>query len=302
MSKYFNGFPFGVRDKRIKLIKAILDFSKERSPLWVTLFISFVLTQSSVISLKHLPDFTTWIVSITFSFLLLFLLRLSDDICDIPIDSVTDPDRGLPSGRIPERPLRKFRWIAIAFALAIQFDHSKALIFSFMVFIYYLLFFKFKRSISPILQPALLNVCFLFITIHGTLLFTDTISLDSLMIGGFLWLGAIAHDYAHTVRDRTDLIKRPPSPIHRHSPKMLVILSSVCYFLSVLMGGYISFYLLPYWSFFITLLVTTCYILVLEINLWKKPNMSSARPFYVWGFVFFLAPILIASVEFFFKS
>ena len=99
----------------------------ERSPFWLLFLITVILFSSGLRDL----NFSTlhYIQGLVSMVLFLFLIRLSDDICDIYIDKITHPTRLLCANAIAIRKLKIVRLILLSILLVLQSSEFQQFVF-----------------------------------------------------------------------------------------------------------------------------------------------------------------------------
>ncbi|MET1077841.1 MAG: UbiA family prenyltransferase [Pseudomonas sp.] len=272
------------------MVHAVLLYARERSPLLLTALLSLLLFAAGLhdFAVEPLLFFRGWLSMC----LLLFLLRVSDDICDIPLDRLAHPERALCSGRAPLNRINAFRALAVLCLLGLQIGHPAALLLVTLTLVFFSLFFRFKPDLHPLLHTALLDGALGLFPLYAGLLLYGEIGTAQLLMGAFIWLGALAHDYAHSVPDRRDSAVQRLNAITRVEPALLACLSLLLFVLSAGVGLRLACSNGLPWGFLGGLLLMTPLILRLEYRLLRRPCAETAKPFYITGFLFFLVPIL----------
>lgn len=225
--------------------------------------------------------------------LFLFFIRLSDDICDIPIDQITHPDRLLCSGEISLKEINRFRFSSVIIMLALQIPNLNALFFLTLTIGLFLLFFKVKPVLPVLLHTTILNFSLFIFPVYTGYLFCGEASSIHVLIGLFFWLGGLAHDYSHCLIDSRGQRPESLNPINRINQHYLAWLSLLLFTSATGVGLYIivNQWVTPGFTIGLTLMSAT--ILLFEYKLIKSPNETTAKPFYVGGFIFFLLPALL---------
>ena len=272
------------------MFQDLLVYSKERSPLAFVAVLSLLLfsaglVRSEIVLFNFVPG---WLSMLLF----LFLVRLSDDIADIPIDKLTHPDRALCCGRISLLRINLFRFIAVLLLLLIQWGSMGKTLFILVVVSSYSLFFWAKPKLPILLNVVLLNSSLAVFPIYSGLCLYGDITLLHLGMGIFFWLGGLAHDFSHCILDKSALTEGPLNPINEIEPSILAWLSLLFFIAAALIGWAMVYFGIAGTAFFVCLLLMTVIILGLETRLILAPSSSTAKPFYVMGFVFFLLPVL----------
>lgn len=272
------------------MLNAVLIYAKERSPLAFTATLSLLLFAAGLknFDVHPLLFLSGWLSM----FIFLFMIRLSDDICDIPIDSITHPERALCSGLSPLKIMNRFRLLAIALFLALQLGHPGALLLSLFALLFFGLFFKLKPGLHPLVHTTLLNFSLCMFPVYSGLLLYGEISRFHLLMGGFFWLGGLAHDYSHCLMDTRESAPETLNPINRIDQDFLAKLSLVLFLISGLLGFILAYSNGMPWGFLGCLILMLVLMIRLECKLIRHPSLETAKPFYIFGFLFFLVPVV----------
>ncbi len=276
------------------MMHALKSFIEDRFPLKVTLPLSFVLFGAPA-SLS-MPNLFSAVCGFTTIFLALLVLRIWDDISDLEIDAIKSPGRGLVSGRIDGERLV---WASGFFLLIVLCLNSLEPAFPLvcLVMAYYLIFFRhLKKKVPFVLQPLLLNVIFFVIPLYAGLLGGH---LDGKFwaLSLFVWIGVVAHDYAHSVHGPEEGMEGVPSFSGSIGARGSAILAGTFFLLSACFG-------LVVWmlgtgdGLFVTALSCMSLLILYRCGrLLLHPSSREARPFYVSGFLFFLIPLIALGAE-----
>lgn len=269
------------------MISNTIAYSKERSPFLFVLVLSLLLFTPGVHSF---PSFLTYFVGLISMALFLFLIRLSDDICDIPIDRVTHPERFLCGQHVSIKKLNQFRILAIFCLLLLQGFNLPALIFVCLTIIIFGVFFLVKPSLPTLIHTALLNASLAVFPLYAGVYIDNAISSYHLLTGLFFWVGGFAHDLSHSVQNTQGVHQEKLNPINRINQRYLARLSLVFFIIATAVGFYMYYTELVGIVFLAVLLIMFVAMLILEIRLIKNPNEGNAKPFYFFGFLYFLLP------------
>ena len=277
-------------NKTIKTSKFLYLYSKERSPIFFILLLSLVLfssgsTQTTFTSLTFLIG---WLSSSIF----LFLIRLSDDICDIPIDRITHPERLLCQNTINFKEINSVRVILCLSLCLMQIPNMTSLLLTVVFLIVYFVFFRLKPKLSTLAHTSFLNFSLAFFPMYHDALFYENVTYSSIFLGIFFWLGGLAHDLSHSLIDVKNKRFETLNPINKINQRYLAFVSLVIYFTAFALGLLMHIKGLVGLYFMVTLIATFAIIIWLEIKLLQFPSEKTAKPFYTLGFVFFLAPAL----------
>jgi len=272
------------------MLHDVLIFARERSPFVVVAVLSLLLFSSGLtqFDVNTLSICSGWLTM----FLFLFLVRLSDDICDIPIDRITHPERGLCSGKIHLGRINRFRTLAVVIMLVLQAQHLPALLFVVASLAFFALFFYLKPRLPTVVHVVILNFSLAIFPAYCGVLFNDQLSGFHLLMGLFVWLGGLAHDFSHSVLDTRGIPVETLNPINRINQKALAWWSLLLFLLSATVGATLVIQHKASWGFAVCLALACGILVPLMQRLITNPSAKTAKPFYIFGFVFFLLPIL----------
>jgi len=272
------------------MLNDVLIYAKERSPLAFTLVLSGVLFSSGFSSLDF--PFLLFLQGWSTLFLLLFMIRLSDDICDIPIDTITHPQRVLCSGAVSLTNINRFRILAVVLMLALNIANPTALLLVLTSILALGIFFWLKPKLPTLVHVTLLNFSLVVYPVYCGLLLEGAITSFHLGMGLFIFLGALAHDLSHSLLDTRTTAPETLNPINRINQTFLAWLSLVLYLVSGAFGLSLIYNHWTGWGFTGCLALTIGIMFYLEARLIHHPSAETAKPFYIFGFLFFLLPIV----------
>jgi len=174
----------------------IRQFVQERFSLRVTLPLTLILFAGPA-SLNR-PGPGVLLFGWAATFLALLCLRMADDLASLEADRAAHPERGLPAGRI--RPVALKALVAAGSAtLAVVHLNSQAFSLVAGAIIFYLLFYKFLRERLPLtLKPFFSNAVFAVLPCYAGLVSGGLLPAQ-LFLAAFVWLAAVAHEWAHNV-------------------------------------------------------------------------------------------------------
>jgi 4-hydroxybenzoate polyprenyltransferase len=267
---------------------ALWHFIQERYPLKISLGISLILSiaplwNTHIAWINHLR---IWFIV----FSILLILRIFDDISDIHLDRIIQPERGLSSEKINIRHL-KGAVVGIGILVVILNTGWLPLSFLFIVAIFYLLFFKNKEKISIRYRFFLTNLIFFLIPFYTRLAGTGVFDRSTIWLGLFIGFSAIAHDIAHSIQDPTEIEQTALDLSDGIRPKVSAISAAGGYLLAAGSGA-VFFISANHPTIFLLLLIMTgVQISYLSLKLILHPVSANARLFYVYGFTFFLIPL-----------
>ncbi|MDW6004195.1 UbiA family prenyltransferase [Vibrio mangrovi] len=280
------------------LFMAIYQYTQERSPLTVLLFIAAILTTSVMPAIPSYPlVFTTVIMGC----LILFTFRITDDIADLPIDKLAHPTRFLCRHEQNIRQLKRCREIALAVigvvSLVITENLQLTVEFLLAMFAVWSLFFSIKVKLPTLLHALILNATIAILPVYAGLITAGEINQFHILMAVFFWSGGFAHDLSHSIVDRKVTPAEQLKPLHQIDQKGLAILSCIA-FLACTFSGSVLFLTGHVGSLFIVVLIlNTLYMFYLEHRLIRRPCQETAHPFYIFGFLFFLLPALANTLQ-----
>ncbi len=271
------------------MLKALRSFLDERFPLKVGIPVALVLfgAPASLLGLDKLRLG----VGLISCFLALLSLRIVDDISDMVLDVVAHPERGLVSGKIPVKRLEAFVAVSLILILVLNSVFASFWLICFGASLY-LAFYKQKKRVPLVLQPFLVNLVFLLIPIYSGLLKGESDLKNLLLMGLFVWTGAVAHDFAHSVHGLDEAVFKVETFSSVLGPKRSARWAIFLYGFSVIFG--ILFWILAdAGSVFVVSLAIMSFIISFQCTrLYFNPKRFMARRLYVSGFLFFLIPLL----------
>ncbi len=277
---------------------AVLLFIEERFHPKVSVLLAVILfsTPFATVTKNHINYFSGLISA----FLIFLALRMADDLTSISEDRITHSKRGLVSGKINIQEL----WWSLTFLLILIFFIAflnYQISFILILLLYYGLFFCLKNHIPIFVSPFLSNFIFLFLPYFAT----NTLELGVnkiLYLGLFLWTSAIAHEFSHNAYDsakKTVNIKRYSNFIGSRNTAILSLVIFVCSLIFAVL----------FWNlskrpvlFICILIPTTFQMLYLYYKLIRFPSQRNAKPFYVFGFAFFLLPCCAYIIDSFYSG
>lgn len=281
------------RHTRSKPSMAILihHYLRERSPIGLIVVLSFVLFFAGLPG----PPVDKWaaLQGWLSASLLLLLARISDDMADVPIDQMTHPTRFLCQADMStHRQMRWAQWVLVGLLLILQVPSGYGLLFILAVVAIYGGFFAFKHQFPIIAQTVVVNSTLALFPVYGELLLTDRIGGGGFLMGLFFWLGALAHEYSHSLLETGGEDSTRLNPINRLNQTYLAIGSLILFALSGSVG--LLLHGLHYTGPVFLLVLLGCMVVMvyLEIPLIRKPGRATAQPFYWFGYAFFLLPAL----------
>lgn len=263
-------------------------FLKERFPPAVTLPLTFVLFAgpASLTFMSWPQALAGWLTV----FLGLFCLRMADDLSDLETDRVAHPERVLASGKISEKSLKAFIGLASGVIFLLNFRGPELALVAAAALFYGLYFMGVKKRLPIIWRAFWSNAVFALVPLY-VLRLGGGLRGGHWWLAAFVWLGAVAHEWAHNVRGPGEALPGPPGYSELLGPRLSATVA-LGLFLLAAGCGFMSWWGLgrpP--AFGLLLLGTFLKVGHLGGKLLREPSASRARPFYVFGFVFFLLPL-----------
>jgi hypothetical protein len=277
------------------MLKNLTLFIKERFPLRVTLSITIILF-GAPFSFMGRGVFKTFSGGLSV-FLALFCLRMADDLSDLELDRHYHPERGLSSGLINPDHLKKIILIAIGMILLFNIWAWRPLAMVTGVVLYYVFYFKkLKRRFAIILRPFFSNLIFGIIPVYAFFLSGSVIPGCGLLVC-FIYIAAVAHEWSHSVHESEEGIPSIVNYSQVMGAGRSAIMGLILFGLSSLLGWLFWLKIGRSVLFGLFLMGTSLHILLLGIRLIKNPTSRNARPFYIFGFTFFLLPLAGLLIE-----
>ncbi len=275
-------------------------FISERFPLKFTIPITMILCFSSLSMYPY--NTINSIIAFICVFLGMLIIRAVDDIFSIEVDKIKSPERGLPSGRINKRELMKHMQLLIALSFIINIGCLRTgnIINIFLLIagliVFYTIFYKNINKIPILIKPLFSNVIFGCIPFYISVLSANQLTRRGFLLGLFIYLSVIAHEYAHNAAEK-DGDKRIITYTDYLGSRGTAILSLVCFITAFVVGIIFWFLSNKPDAFLLMLIVTMLQILVLELRLIKTPTLNISKSFYIYGFTFFLLPLLSLTAD-----
>lgn len=273
----------------------IKQFSAERCPLKVLLPLGTILWGAPLILVRPLhivKAISGWIGVL----MLIFILRMADDLSDLSVDRKWHPERGLSHGEIRAKRIKGA--VVVGLLLLVFFNHWRPGIYYFGgLAVFYIFYYLFKTKLPVSVLPLLVNLVFLFIPLYCGWMMTGSASFPLWLLAMFIWAAVVGHDFAHSVHGLDEVLPEVDTPSRHLGSKTAAIAGLIGYLAAIIFGG--VFWYLNYGSLLFGLMLAgTCIlIMVLAVRLVRRPIQRNARPFYIWGFVFFLLPLLGLIIE-----
>ncbi len=269
------------------MFKDIRLFVKERFPLPVTLPLTFILFAGPA-SLSP-PGLSKTAAGWASTFLALLCLRMADDLASLATDRVRHPGRGLPAGRIRASRLRAFVAAGTGAVVLLQVG-SPALFLILGGAAFYLLYFRVRERLPVILRPFFSNAVFAVIPLYAGCL-GGNLKPAQVFLAAFVWLGAVAHEWAHNVHGPGEAGPGPAGYVQAIGSRPAAGVALALFALAAVFAWLAWRGTGKPLLFGVFLGLTSIHVAFLGIRLIREPARNQAKPFYVAGFTFFLLPL-----------
>lgn len=263
------------------MFNALWSFIQERYVLKATMPLALLLSLGPLclmnVSLLVAMALISWV------FFVLLILRIADDITSIEEDKLSKPNRKLANGVVSYKLLQlNLIWLTLIVAfIGVYLDIFWHTVVVMIFYVFY--FLAIKPCKLLLLDAYLINLIFFFLPLLAYFVNNGIDVFSVIIMAVFYWSSAVGHDYAHSVENKTK------NNFHWHA--------SYLYIVSFCIGIYLAIEFEFAVGFLTTLISLFFYICFLLIQLIKRPNEISAKPFYIMGYVYFLMPIVFLFVE-----
>lgn len=269
--------------RELRSLAALWAWVDERFTLPVSLPVAVILTGAAAppAAWPRLPAVAA------LGWLLLLGARAWDDLVDLALDRVRRPERLLPSGRVPERLLRR---IAVAAGL-LGLAGSLALSTAAGVVLAACMAARLLWDGSRTRHRALVGLLLVDLA-YPSLVLLGSLSLggapgETALLAGFTWAGAVAHDLAHGIEEESGMpeeLRDPLPPPTRARLGLAFFAVSVVFAVAVTASR-------PAPVFGAVALVAGVGVAGRLVRLLRLPGEWNARRLRVAGFVYFIAPL-----------
>lgn len=281
------------------MFRSLGSFIKERFSLTVTVPLSLILfgAPAGLVGL----GWRRMVAGCVTIFLALLILRITDDISDMQVDMRVSPQRGLVSGKIDLNSLKNGAFLCGFFVLFLN-SSLAAFLAVVTVAICYLIFYTLKQKIPYVLQPLFVNMIFPAIPVYAGILNGGKVLMSLVLLAIFMWTAVIAHDYAHSIHGPSEGVAGIQSFSGCLGSRRSAALA-VLFFLCSSIAGILFWYQSDLGLLFPGALACTSFFIAGNcIKLLKNPVKTTARKFYIAGFVYFLVPLIAVIAETTFKA
>jgi 4-hydroxybenzoate polyprenyltransferase len=272
-------------------------FISERFPLKVTIPLTLVLFYASLFSARMpvLEVLLGWL-SVFFA---LFSIRIADDLSDFDADKVHHPERALSLGRVTPGDLRRILAgsVLIIILLNIATWSLPGVVVTAGAIAYYALFFsRLKHRVPVVSRPLFSNVIFGVVSLYAGLL-DEGITVSHWLLSIFIYTATIAHEWAHSAHGPEEGFQGLPSYPKIIGPRQSAVVACALFGLSGVLGWLFWMEHTRPVIFGLLLSLTSLHIIFLAVPLVRSPRRANARPFYVYGFTFFIFPLMGLCIE-----
>jgi 4-hydroxybenzoate polyprenyltransferase len=243
--------------------------------------------------------------SVAVVFLLLTVLRITDDLRSLEHDRITHPERALPAGRIAARPLAV--GAALLCAVAVALSVPRLTLGLGLVAAYYAAYYVLVERIPVVVRPPLVNAVFLAIPpgvglLSGAVGAAGGAGASALApLAAFFWLSAVGHDYAHEVHAAEEAPPGPRTVSQVLGPRVTAGVGLCCYVGSCVAGLLAAqrAHVPGNWPplFVTSLCALFVYVGFLLVRLVARPGRERARRLYVSGVACFAVPSLLLGLD-----
>jgi hypothetical protein len=285
---------------------ALRAFAAERAPVGVVGALAAALSAGPWALVRG--DGAAFLRGAVVTGLVLFILRAVDDLRSVAHDRLAHPGRGLPSGRIPRRPLAAgAALLGVTAALAGGPVLAAGLA---ALAAWYAAYFALVARVPPVARPPLVNAVFLGIPLGVAALAEARVGPATGLAGDpglvalalFYWLSATGHDFAHEVHAADEAPAGPPTtPSASIGGRTAAILGFGCY-AAAFAGGLAAARAAPSRGvtphlFTGALVVLSAYLGLRLVRLVVHPCRERARRLYVAGVACFALPSLLLAAD-----
>jgi len=215
----------------------------------------------------------------------LIVLRMTDDLADLPRDRHTHPDRGMASGRIDPAAIKKAVYLGTLLLLVLNIMGPHYFLVA-MLIVGYWLYYRFRTHLPQILHPWAVNAVFFAIPVYAGGWHSVFIRM-ALFVG----LAVVAHDISHSIHAPQE-DEGFPSLSNAWGAQKAALTAAAINLASTLAG-------IQLWNamgrpalFIWALAATTAWLALLYKKLLAQPSRERARAFYLPGFLFFVLPLV----------
>jgi 4-hydroxybenzoate polyprenyltransferase len=244
-------------------------------------------------SLGH-PGIARAVAGLAATFLLLLVLRMSDDLADRDRDRALHPGRGLISGRIDAARLSAARTGLAALLLALDLAWPARLALTLLAGGSCALHLALgRRRLPPLARPILSNLVFLFAVLHGA---EPGAVRATLLLALAAWLTAVAHEVAHNVQPAESDRALGPGYAARLGARGAAALAAALFAAAAAAEGRLWLDLGRPALFGMGVAVSTAALAAGSARLVLCPTPRTARPLYLGGILFgSLPPLALAA-------
>ncbi len=262
--------------------RSITAFIAERCPLKAVLPLAAVLYGA-----PSLVSGFAWrkaVIGALSTALGLIVLRMADDLADLPGDRHTHPERGMAAGRIDPAAIKKTVYLGILVLSGMNIFGPHYFLVA-MLIVGYWLYYRFRTHLPQNMHPWAVNAVFFAIPVHA-----GGWSADFIWMALFTGLAVTAHDISHSIHAPGE-DEGHPSLSNAWGAQNATTAAAAINLASTLAGIRLWHAMGRPMLFIWTLAATTAWLAVLYARLFARPGRKRARAFYLPGFLFFLLPL-----------
>lgn len=273
---------------------ALARFITERAPHYVMLPIALCWWGGCAALIQ--PGWDVWIRGLIATDLALLALRIFDDLHSIEEDRQRKPERGLVTGKIKAKSLKRSGMLIVIIIGVLLWQWTLAVAVAALC-LYYSLFFRLRKRLPLLLKPWLSNFFFLVFPALANFWLTRSITLEAILLGLFAWLSAIAHEYGHNVRKAEEPNPGPADYTDHLGPKGVARFSVILFVIACLCGAAFALLESLPLGFLIPFALAGLYLAKCGFDLLRNPSQKTAKPVYIAGFAIFLLPLLGLAIQ-----
>jgi len=225
----------------------------------------------------------------TSTFILLLVLRMSDDLADRARDRVLHPGRGLVSGRIDAGNLSSARWWLAGSIAALDLAWPGRLAFALLAGGTFAVYLLVRRRLHPLVRPFASNLALPLAVLHGA---EPGALVAALMLALAAWLTAVAHEVAHNVQPADRDRATGPGYAARLGARGAATLATALFATAATAEGWLWVRLGAPALFGVALAISAAVLLAGAARLVLRPTPEAARPFHLGGILLGVLPPL----------
>ena len=233
-----------------------------------------------------------FLVGTVSTFSALLCLRVADDIASVQTDALHHPQRGLVSGRISSPRLAMVMAALLVGLVLINLWSGVRALGLLAMAVFYLLYFGMKTRLHVLVRPLFSNLVFMFVPVYAATVDDPAVFRQALFMGLFAWIAAVAHEYGHSVQAAGEGPTDAETYSNLLGSRNNAVLAAAGFGIAAMMGVLFWYQAGRPRLFLMVLVMVTFHLGWLSVRLIHNPCKAKAKPFYVFGFTFFLLPYL----------